>query len=154
MRMQDIPITRFSREALYLLLGLAALALLTWLCSWLGFRLVSTAFAYLILIMLLSLAGSFVTPAVVSLIALGCLAYFFAPPIYAFRIDYEEDIVTAAAFLIAALVVSGLVRRIRARRDELANLLDSIRGLVWNAAPDGANFRPLRYANVVSSGFT
>ena len=48
MRMQDIPITRFSREPLYLLLGLAALALLTWLCSWLGFRLVSTAFAYLI----------------------------------------------------------------------------------------------------------
>jgi len=120
------------------LLGLVALALLTWLSSWLEFRLVSTAFAYLILIVLLSLAGSFVAPVVVSLIALGCLALFFAPPIFAFRIDYQEDIITAAAFLISSLVVIGLVRRVRARRDELADLLDSIRALVWNASPDGA----------------
>jgi PAS domain S-box-containing protein len=137
-RMNTIPTTRLLREALYLLLGLVALALLTWLCSWLGFRLVSTAFTYLILIVLLSLAGSFVTPAVVSLIALGCLAYFFAPSIYAFRIDYEEDAVTAVAFLTTAWIVAGLVQRIRARQDELANLFDSIRALVWNASPDGA----------------
>jgi PAS domain S-box-containing protein len=138
MRMQRIPTTRLLREVLHLLLGLVALALLTWLSSWLEFRLVSTAFAYLILIVLLSLAGSFVAPVVVSLIALGCLALFFAPPIFAFRIDYQEDVITAAAFLISSLVVIGLVRRVRARRDELADLLDSIRALVWNASPDGA----------------
>jgi PAS domain S-box-containing protein len=138
MRVRLIPTTRLLREALYLLLGLVALVLLTWLSSWLEFRLVSTAFAYLILIVLLSLAGSFVTPAVVSLIALGCLAYFFAPPIFAFRIDYQEDVITAAAFLISSLVVIGLVRRVRARRDELADLLDSVRALVWNASPEGA----------------
>jgi PAS domain S-box-containing protein len=136
--MKTIRATRLLREALYLLLGLAALALLTWLCSWLDFRLVSTAFAYLILVVLLCLAGSLITPVVVSVIALGCLAYFFAPPIFAFRTDYQEDIITAAAFLTTSLLVAGLVRRVRARRDELANLLDSIRALVWNAASDGA----------------
>src|SRR5690349_17947324 len=138
MRIKRVPGTGLLRETLYLLFGLLALALLTWLGSWLGFRLVSTAFAYLILIVLLSVAGSFITPVVVSVIALGCLAYFFAPPVFAFRIDYQEDVITAAAFLITSLLVSGLVRRMRARRDELANLLDSIRALVWNAASDGA----------------
>jgi PAS domain S-box-containing protein len=138
MRIKRVPGTGLLREALYLLLGLVALALLTWLCAWLGFRLVSTAFAYLILIVLLSVAGSFITPVVVALIALGCLAYLFAPPVFAFRIDYQEEVITAAAFLITALLVGGLVRRLRARRDELANLLDSIRALVWNAAADGA----------------
>jgi PAS domain S-box-containing protein len=138
MRIKRVASTRLVRELLYLLVGLAALALLTGLCSWLGFRLLSAAFAYLILIVLLSAAGSFITPVVVSLVALACLAYLFAPPIFAFRIDYQEDILTAAAFLITSLLVGGLVRRLRARRDELANLLDSIRALVWNAASDGA----------------
>jgi PAS domain S-box-containing protein len=138
MRIKPVPGTGLVREVLFLLLGLAALALLTWLCTWLDFRLVSSAFAYLILIVLLSVAGSFITPVVVSLVALGCLAYLFAPPIYSFRIDYQEDVTTAAAFLITAFLVGGLVRRLRARRDELANLLDSIRALVWNAASDGA----------------
>jgi len=138
MRINRVASTELGHEVLYLLLGLAALALLTWLCFWLDFRLVSTAFAYLILIVLLSVVGNFITPVVVSLIALGCLAYLFAPPVYSFRIDYQEDILTAAAFLITSLLVGGLVRRLRARRDELANLLDSIRALVWNAAPDGA----------------
>src|SRR5580693_2319724 len=133
MRIKRVASPKLVREVLYLLLGLAALAFLTWLCSWLGFRLLSAAFAYLILIVLLSVAGSFITPVVVSLVALACLAYLFAPPIFAFRIDYQEDILTAAAFLITSLLVGGLVRRLRARRDELANLLDSIRALVWNA---------------------
>jgi K+-sensing histidine kinase KdpD len=115
MRIKRVPDTGLLREALYLLLGLVALAVLTWLCTWLDFRLVSTAFAYLILIVLLSVAGSFITPVVVSLIALGCLAYLFAPPVFAFRVDYQEDILTAAAFLITSLLVGGLVRRLRAR---------------------------------------
>jgi PAS domain S-box-containing protein len=138
MWIKPVPGTVLLREALTLLLGVVALALLTWLCTWLDFRLVSTAFAYLILIVLLSVAGSFITPVVVSLIAVGCLAYLFAPPVFAFRIDHQEEVITAAAFLITALLVGGLVRRLRAQRDELANLLDSIRALVWNAASDGA----------------
>jgi PAS domain S-box-containing protein len=138
MRIKRVPGTGLLREALHLVLGLVALAVLTWLCTWLDFRLVSTAFAYLILIVLLSVAGSFITPVVVSLIALGCLAYLFAPPVFAFRIDHQEEVITGVAFLFTALLVGGLVRRLRVQRDELANLLDSIRALVWNAAADGA----------------
>ena len=41
-----------SHEAVRVLVGLAGLTLLTALCFWLDFRVISTAFAYLILIVL------------------------------------------------------------------------------------------------------
>ena len=53
----------------------------------LRFNLATTACLYLTAIVLLSLQGSLVSSAVVSLIGVGCLAYYFAPPIYSFRFD-------------------------------------------------------------------
>ena len=69
-----------TREAVRFLLGLVALAALTVLCFWLDFSVVSTAFAYLILIVLLSLAGGFISLIALSLIAYWCLRYFFPLP--------------------------------------------------------------------------
>ena len=69
-----------TREAVRLLLGLVALASLTALCFWLEFRVGSTAFAYLILIVLLSLGGGFISLIALSFIAYGCLRYFFSRP--------------------------------------------------------------------------
>jgi C4-dicarboxylate-specific signal transduction histidine kinase len=100
------------------LLGIVALAALTALCFWLDFRLVSAAFAFLILIVLLSLAGGFISLAVLSVVAVGCLNYFFAPPVFDFRVDYPEDIITVAAFWMTALIVTGLMRRMQAARDK------------------------------------
>jgi PAS domain S-box-containing protein len=110
---------RQTHELVRFLLGLIALALLTGLCFWLDFRLVATAFAYLILIVLLSLSGGFISLIVLSFLAVGCLNYFFAPPIFDIRADYPEDIITVAAFLITALVITGLVARLTAGRDAL-----------------------------------
>ena len=107
-------ITRFLPDTVHFLLGLIALAVLTALCFWLSFRLISTAFAYLILIVLLSLADGFLSLVVLSFIAVGALNYFFVTPIFSFRVEYQEDAVTLAAFLITSLVVTGLVRRMRA----------------------------------------
>ena len=53
-------IIRLLHKTVHFLLGLIVLAALTALCFWLDFRLVSAAFAYLILIVLLSLADGFV----------------------------------------------------------------------------------------------
>ena len=77
--------TRFWRSVGELSFGITALALLTFLCFQLGLSLATTAFAYLILLVLLSLSGSFVPLVILSLIAVGCLHYFFAPPIFDFR---------------------------------------------------------------------
>ena len=69
------------------LLGIAGLALITFVCFWLGFGLARTAFAYVILVALVSLLGSFSASVVLSIVAAACLNYFFAPPLFELRID-------------------------------------------------------------------
>ena len=130
--------TGFLHETVHFLVGVSALAALTAVCFWLEFRTVSTAFTYLILIVGLSLADGFLSLIVLSFIAVGALNYFFVTPIFSFRVEYQEDLVTLAAFLITLLVVTGLVRRMRAAKDELANVIDAIPALVWDTSPDGA----------------
>jgi PAS domain S-box-containing protein len=122
-------------EAAHFLIGLVALASLTGLCGWLGFRPVSAALLFLILIVLLSLAGSFFGAIALSFLALGSFVYFFSPRL--FRLDYLEDAVTVVAFLFTSLIVTSLVRQLRARRDELANVLHTMPVLVWTTSTAG-----------------
>src|SRR5262245_614803 len=105
------PITRLMHETVHFLLGLIALAALTALCFWLNFGLVSTAFTYLILIVVLSLAVAFIPLVVLSFIAVGCLNFFFAPPIFSFRVDYPAYITTIAAFFITSFLIHTLVHK-------------------------------------------
>lgn len=109
---------RLWQETAYLLLGLVGLAAVTGLYFWLHFPLVSTAFTYLILIVFLALRSSLPGLFVLSIIAVGFLNYFFAPPIFSFRIDYEQDIAVVAAFFLTTLITSGLVRRVRNEQRE------------------------------------
>jgi K+-sensing histidine kinase KdpD len=81
----------FLLETGRFLLGLVVLAALTALCFWMDFSLVATAFTYLTLIVLFSLAGSFIPSAALSIIAVGCLNYFFVPPIFSFHIEAQDD---------------------------------------------------------------
>jgi PAS domain S-box-containing protein len=140
--MTDSPI----HEAVRFLVGLVALASLTGLCFWLDFRVVSAAFTYLIAVVLLSLAGGSISSIALSFIAVGCLNFFFAPPIFDFRVFSPEDIITVTAFLTTSLVITGLVARTRAGRDELALVLNGLPVLVWNTLSDGsADFSNQRF---------
>jgi signal transduction histidine kinase len=67
---------------------------------------------------LLSLTGGFVASAIVSIVAVGCLAYFFAPPILSFRVDDPLNVVAIVAFLTTSLVITRLVSKLREMRDE------------------------------------
>jgi C4-dicarboxylate-specific signal transduction histidine kinase len=118
MGMPRSPTTTLLRDTVRFLLGIVALAALTGLCFWLDLRLVSASFAFLILIVLLSLADGFISLAALSIVAVGCLNFFFAPPVFDFRVDYPEDIITVAAFWMTALIVTGLMRRTRVAKDE------------------------------------
>lgn len=89
---------RFWRAVAQCLYGCLGLALLTFVCFRLGLSVGTTACLYLIVIVLLSLQGSFLSSAVVSLIAVGCLAYYFAPPIFSFRVRDPFDGVAVIAF--------------------------------------------------------
>ncbi len=73
---------RLQAVAAQFLLGLAGLALITFVCFRLDFGVARTGFAYVILIALVSLLGSFSVSVVLSVVAVACLDYFFAPPLF------------------------------------------------------------------------
>jgi PAS domain S-box-containing protein len=104
----------------YLLLGLGSLATVTGLDFWLDVPLVAAAFTYLVVLVLLSLVNNFSSLIVLSFISVCCLSYFFAPPIYTFRVDYPQDLITISAFVITSFVINLLVTRVRVeQRDHL-----------------------------------
>jgi PAS domain S-box-containing protein len=151
----------------------AALVLLTWLCLWLKLNLATTAFAYLILVVLASLGRDRGASFVLSLAAAGCLDYLFAPPTYSLWLESPSDAALVMAFLTAALISSTLLGRSRTRAEEavgsrqtleaafnenqalknqLRITIDTIPTLVWAARANGAaeflNERWLEYTGL------
>jgi PAS domain-containing protein len=157
--------TALLREAGYLLLGLVSLATVTGLYFWLDVPLVAAAFTYLVVFVLLSLVSNLSSLVVLSFIGVCCLSYFFAPPIYSFRVDYAQDLITISAFVITSFVVNFLVTRVRnanqrlevtnkalrienvernraeqAQReseDKLRQIMDTVPGLPWSTGSEG-----------------
>src|SRR6204780_392230 len=112
-------LTALLHEAGYLLLGVVSLATVTSLYFWLDMPLVAAAFTYLVILVLLALVSNLSSLIVISFIGVGCLSYFFAPPIYSFRVDYPQDLIAISAFVITSFVVNFLIRRVRAERETL-----------------------------------
>ena len=110
--------TALLHEAGYLLLGLVSLATVTGLYFWLDVPLVAAAFTYLVVLVLLSLVSSFSSLIVLSFIGVCCLNYFFTPPIYTFRVDYSQDLITISAFVITSFIVNFLVTRVQVEKRE------------------------------------
>jgi len=105
-------------------LGIAGLALITFVCFGLDFGLARTGFVYVILIALVSLLGSFSASVALSIVAAVCLNYFFAPPLFEFRIDAADDIVRIAAFFTTSLVVAALTTKVRASEARFRTFVD------------------------------
>jgi two-component system sensor histidine kinase KdpD len=59
------------------------------------------------------LAGNFASSAVASLLAVGCLDYFFLEPLFSFQLDSSLDTLGLASFLITSLVITKLVTKLR-----------------------------------------
>jgi PAS domain S-box-containing protein len=132
----------FRRAVLQLFLGSGGLILLTFICFRAGLNVPTVGFVYLILVALLCVMGSFVVSVVLSLVAIACLNYFFAPPLYTLRVDAPEDIVAIFAFLTTSIIITSLTARMRrtAERAQASNkaLVDTIPAMIWIAAPDGS----------------
>lgn len=122
--------------------GGIGLAVLTLVCFQLKLNLATTGFAYLILIALLSLMGSFIGSFILSIVAVGLLNYFFAEPVFSFRVEYPQDVIALIAFLTTSVIVTGLTAKMRKAADETRAtqkvLVDTIPALVWSALPDGS----------------
>jgi signal transduction histidine kinase len=104
---------RIWNEAAQCLFGGMAIALITAVCFHLQLQLPTTVLLYLIVVVLLSLQGSFVSAAFISFLAVGGLVYYFAPPIFSFKISDPVNVVAAIAFLTTSGTISHLVSRVR-----------------------------------------
>jgi PAS domain S-box-containing protein len=109
--------TNFGDIAAQFFLGSAALAVVTLAFFWSQVDLATTAFTYLVVILLFSLMGSFIASALLSIVAVAGLAYFFVPPILHFRIDPPHHFVALVAFFLTSLIVTRLIGRARREKE-------------------------------------
>lgn len=91
--------------------GCLLLAILTAACFRLHLNSTLLACVYLILVVLNCLDAEPWAAATLSVVAVGCLDYFFTQPILTFNVDDPVDGVALAAFLTASVVVSRLAAK-------------------------------------------
>src|SRR3984893_15751371 len=111
--------------------------LITFICFGLGLKFSTVSFCFLIVVVLQSLLGDFLSSAVVSLISFLCLNYFFVPPIFSFRVSDSSDTLALVAFLMAGLVITRLTSQTReaaasveSQRREMTRLYELARQLL------------------------
>ena len=108
---------RFWQSAAECLVSSFVLILLTVIFYRVHFNLATASLLYVIVIVLLSRAGSFVSSIVASVVAALCLAHL-APPAYSFRVDDPLDVVAIAAFMVTSFIIASLVSRVRKQTEE------------------------------------
>ncbi len=142
------PITErpFRRSTAHALVGGALVVCLTYVWYRLQLDVATAALLNLIAVVLLSLIGTFVSSALVSLAAALSLHYFFIAPAFSWWLDDPLDMAALAAFLTTALIVTRLLSKVRqslreAQRaqEELRLAIDTIPALVWSTRPDGSD---------------
>ncbi len=101
------------RSAAQAVLGGAAVLLVTLACYRLGLNVAMAVLACLVVIVLLSLTGSFASAALVSVIAVLCLGYFFVAPKLSAAVTDPLDLAALIVFLTTGLIISRLVSRLR-----------------------------------------
>jgi PAS domain S-box-containing protein len=92
-----------------LALSSLALGLVTLFSYKLHINSTTVVLMYLLIAVLESLAGGFISSAIVSVLAAACLAYFFFPPIFSLRISDPLNLLAFLTFLIVTQVATRLV---------------------------------------------
>jgi C4-dicarboxylate-specific signal transduction histidine kinase len=100
------------------IVGVAALILLSYVGALLGVDLAEARFWLIVAVVAASMIGSYISSVVLSVVAATCLYYFFVPPTFSFRVDWEEDLLALLAFLATSVVITGLVAKIRKMSEE------------------------------------
>ena len=108
---------KFWRSLAQCLAASLTLIALTIVFYRLHLNLATASLLYVIIVVLLSRAGSFISSIVASIVAALCLAHL-APPTFSFRVDDPLDDVAIIAFLIASLMTAHLMSRVRKQAEE------------------------------------
>ena len=141
---------QLKRGAGQVALGTIGLALITGACFLLRLELAIPALLYLLLVVLQSLVAGFASSAVVSILAVVCLEYFFIPPVLAWDINSPIDAVALITFLATSLAITRLASKARVdaqsaenKRRDLALLYElSLRLL--SLEPEAAGLKSVR----------
>jgi len=104
---------RYQRLVALWIVGGLTLLLIAAIATSIGITLPTAICVMLIVIVLLSLFADLISCAFFSVVALGCLNYFFIEPLRAYHIATFQDFMALAAFLVSSLVVSTLIRKVR-----------------------------------------
>ncbi|HEX2248769.1 MAG TPA: PAS domain-containing protein [Gemmatimonadales bacterium] len=107
------------RSAAQVLLGSAAVLLVTVASFRLGLNVAMAVLGDLVVIVLLSLSGSFAVAALVSVTAVLGLGYVFVTPKLSAAVTDPLDVAALIVFLTTALVISRLVSRVRQTLSQL-----------------------------------
>jgi len=102
----------FWREVANCLIGVVAVVLITWVCFLIHRKALTPMCLYLIVVVLLSLRGRFLSSIVVSTVAMLCLDYFFVPPLFSLVVSGVSDSLPFISFLISSAVITRLVSRV------------------------------------------
>jgi PAS domain S-box-containing protein len=108
---------KVCRSAAECFVACLVLASLTMICGRVHCNLTTSGLLFVIVVLLVSRFGSFVSSIVTSIIAALCLGYL-ASPRFGVRIDDPLDVLAVVTFLITSLVISGLVTKVRARAEQ------------------------------------
>ncbi len=95
--------------------GLAAVLLVTFIAYRLHLNLSASGSLYFLIVVMVSVIWGFREASVTSLIAVGCLNYYFIPPELSWTVSDPQNWVALAAFEITALTVSRLSTRAQER---------------------------------------
>jgi PAS domain S-box-containing protein len=109
----------YWRSAVQGVAGIIGVAALTYMGFRLDFSVAAAGFSYLVLIALLSLAGSFTGSILLAVIGVGCLSYFFAEPLLSFKLANPQDVVALTAFLTTSIIITGLTGKVRKSSEAL-----------------------------------
>jgi C4-dicarboxylate-specific signal transduction histidine kinase len=98
--------------------GVATLVALAYACLLLGCDFATAGFLLLVCVVVISTLGRYFTSVILSVAAVGCLVFFFSPPIYNFRVEQQEDLVALAAFLTTSIIITSLATKVRRLSEE------------------------------------
>jgi two-component system, OmpR family, sensor histidine kinase KdpD len=97
---------RILRSLLRAIPASVVIGIITFVCFGLRVTFPTVSSCFLIIVVLQSLIGDFLSSVFVSLICFLSLNYFFVPPIFSFRVSDSSDTVALVTFLVAGLVIT------------------------------------------------
>lgn len=110
--------TPYWFSAAVCLFGVVALVALSYAFLLLGFDFEAAGFLLLVVVVIISPLGSYVSSVILSCTAVACLVYFFSPPIFNFTVEKQEDLIALFAFLTTSLVITGLSAKVQRSSEE------------------------------------